>query len=185
MTCFQRTLARVLLAALICLSGLATATVVVRLEIEELAPLSDLVVVGKVTKIESTWNQEQTKIYTKVWIQTEEVLKGPNQLEPVLVKTLGGEVDGVNANFVGAPSFVRGERVLLFLELRTDGEGYLTVGMYQGKYRLVSDPRTGEIQAVRPPPGVGVSAIGLSGEVNGADIRALAEVRDLFQGGAR
>lgn len=167
------------------MAGGALATTVLELQIEDMIPLAPVVVVGEVNQIESSYNSDKTQIHTRVWISPSEVLKGPADLGTVLVKTIGGQVGDKIARLPGAPRFELGERVLVFLEPRQDGEGYLTTGFFQGKFKVFADPKTGRELLLRDVPGRGVSVVGKTGDPLAEPLRSLDDVRALFAGGAR
>lgn len=165
-------------AVLACLlAPLAVATVVVAMDIEDMAAVAPVVVVGEVNRVEADWNPQKTKIYTQVLITPEEVLKGPRQLGTVKLKMLGGRVGDVVADMIGAPHFEQGERVLVFLEPRKDNDGYLTIGMYQGKFKVFRDPDTGEELLLRDGPAPGVRIVGADAARGAEPALRLADVR--------
>jgi hypothetical protein len=73
----------------------------------------------------------------------EEVLKGELSEVEVTIKELGGTVGGLRSWIFGSPEFVLGERVLLFLTANPDGT-MRVLSLYQGKFAIVVDSRTGE-----------------------------------------
>ena len=163
----------------------AAATVVLQLEIEDMIPMAPVVVIGEVNKVEASYNAEKTKIHTRAWITPTEILKGPAELGTVVVKTIGGQVGDTVARLPGAPSFVEGERVMVFLEPRKDKDGYLTVGLYQGKFKVFRDPATGKDMLLRDTPERGVSVVAKGANHFDAKVRSLDEVRALFAGGGK
>jgi len=163
----------------------ASATVVLQLEIEDMIPMSPVVVIGEVNKVEASYNADKTKIHTRVWISPSEVLKGPKDLGTVVVKTIGGQVGDTFAYLPGAPKFTPGERVLVFLEPRKDGDGYLTIGFYQGKFKIFRDPATGRDMLLRDVPSRGVGVVAKDANHFDSKVRSLAEVRALFAGGGK
>jgi hypothetical protein len=116
-------------------SALASATVMIRLDVPELAKRADAVVVGKVLKMESRWTGDGRQIVTDVHIQVDEPLKGaPAQI--LIVQQPGGVVGDIGQMVSGLASFKPSEEVVLFLESRGNGKRYLVSGMAQGKYRV-------------------------------------------------
>ncbi len=169
----------------LCLGLPAAATVVLQLEIEDLVPMAPVVLVGEVNRVEASWNADRTKIYTRAWISPEEVLKGNKALGTVVVKTIGGSVGDVHAELPGAPEFTPGERVLVFLEPRQDGEGYLTIGFYQGKFKVFVDHKSGEEMLLRATPERGVRVVAQKANHYDSRLRSLDEVRALIAGGGK
>jgi hypothetical protein len=77
--------------------------------------------------------------------------------------------------------------VLVFLEPREDGDGYLTLGLYLGKFKVFNDPKTGREMLLRPglKPGVTIYRAVESNRVE--TVKTLDEVRALVHkaGGGR
>lgn len=111
----------------------ASATTMLRVELDELTRSSELVVRGKVERTESHWSQDGMRIFTEVEIAVEEAFKGkkPGRL---LVHQPGGVVDDIGQKVSGLATFERGEEVVLFLTRR--GNGYQVTGLGQGKFRV-------------------------------------------------
>jgi hypothetical protein len=165
---------------------LAGATVLLALEVEDLAILSPVVLVGEVNAVESGWNPQKTRIHTHVLITPIEVLKGPADLGTVKVKFLGGKAGDTMASLPGAPRFEVGEKVLLFLEPRRDQDGYLPVGFYQGKFKVFTDPVTKGEMLLRDGPDLGVKLLGGAAD-RPETVKTLDEVREVLRrmGGAK
>ncbi len=179
------TIGSVVLGLTLALALPAAATVVMQLEIEDMIPMSPVVVIGEVNKVEASFNADKTKIHTRAWITPTEILKGQKDLGTIVVKTIGGQVGDTVAVLPGAPRFEQGERVMLFLEPRKDGDGYLTIGFYQGKFKIFRDPATGKDMLLRDTPERGVSVIAKGANHYDTKVRSLAEVRALFAGGGK
>lgn len=169
------------------MASAASATVLIALEVEDLAVMSPVVLVGEVNAIEAGWNSNGTKIHTRVLITPTEVMKGPSDLGTVTVKFLGGKVGDTVAHLPGAPRFEVGEKVLVFLEPRKDREGYLPVGFYQGKFKVFRDPNTQQEMLLRDGPDLGVKLVGGKYDQRPETVKTLDEVRDILRrlGGAR
>jgi hypothetical protein len=163
------------------MAPLAAATVLVALEVEDLAVMSPVVLVGEVNAVESGWNPGKTQIHTRVLITPLEVLKGPGDLGTVKVKFLGGQAGDTVARLPGAPRFEVGEKVLVFLEPRKDKDGYLPVGFYQGKYKVFTDPSTKKEMLLRDGPELGVKLVGGVGASRPEAIKTLDEVRGILK----
>jgi hypothetical protein len=176
------------LGVLVVLMASATsATVLLALDVEDLAVMSPVVLVGEVNTVESGWNSDRTKIHTRVQITPVEVMKGPSDLGTVTVKFLGGKVGDTVAHLPGVPRFEVGEKVLVFLEPREDKEGYLPVGFYQGKFKVFRDPDTRKEMLLRDGPDLGVKLVGGVYDQRPETVRILDEVRSILRrvGGAR
>jgi len=123
------------LAAPHALDARAHASVVEALDLDALVRESDAVVVARVIRQSSLYD-DRGRIVTDVEMQVEEVEKGdavPGAA--VVVRRLGGIVDGRGMRIEGEPSFEDGELVLLFG--KRGQRAYLRpVGMSQGAVRV-------------------------------------------------
>ena len=117
----------------------ATATIMRPLTVEALATRSQAVVRATVRQHHSAWDSAKKRIYTFTELTVTEVISGVAP-ETVVVRTIGGEVDGVGMKVSGTPRLVDNQDVVLFL--RTDpsaADGFTVVGMSQGLYRVEKD----------------------------------------------
>ncbi len=109
------------------------ATIMQRLEVEELARNSTDVFHGQIVSTQTYWNAELTRIYTGVNVRISESFKGfARPGETVRVAQLGGEKDGFKTDYAGRPEFTAGESVVLFTT-RTRNNELTVVGLKQGK----------------------------------------------------
>jgi hypothetical protein len=120
----------------------AHATIVIRAGVEDLTDKATVVVRGEVTHVESLWNEAHTTIQTKARIRVAAVLKGEAGAE-IVATFPGGQVGEDRMKVSGVPAFEKGEEVVIFLWKNRDGD-YLPLGLNQGKFRIETDPRTGE-----------------------------------------
>ncbi len=115
---------------------------------EVLAREADSIVVGTVTaKVETGLVKfpalEGEITYTDHFIQVDHYLKSPMGQEELLVRTLGGTVEGLSIDAPDEPEFTPGERVVLFLCKDTGElfdlpeEGFTVLGLFQGKYTVI------------------------------------------------
>lgn len=102
----------------------AEATVVVPLTREELATQSDLVVRATVLSRRSAWNDDHTQIMSWTRIRVTEYLKGTGDRE-LVIRQIGGEVDGLASAIPGDGRLVPGQHAVLFLR-RGEGVVFLT-----------------------------------------------------------
>lgn len=125
------------------------------MSLEEIAAQADVVVLGTVESITSSWSDDGRMIVTRASIAVERALKGGPRAG-VVVETPGGRVGDVALVASGAPVFRVGERVVLFLEPAGEkgagpgasggGAGpslHAVVGWNQGRMTVRRDPRTG------------------------------------------
>ncbi|MFP5265689.1 MAG: putative Ig domain-containing protein, partial [Blastocatellia bacterium] len=139
------------LALLICLlaaAGSALATTVVTPSDDDLIIGARAIVRAKVLSIESGFDERHTSIYTYITLKVQEVLKGEITERRIVIKELGGQVGDRISVIYGNPHFMRGERVLLYLDTWKDGS-LRTYQMFLGKFSVVKDPKTGHEFAVR------------------------------------
>jgi hypothetical protein len=143
------------LVAALALVAPASATVAVPLDDADLASDAVIVMVGRVTAIESHWDPARARIFTDIRLAVDEVIAGDVSTSEVTVRQAGGRVGGVENWIEGSPTFHRGERVLVFLAERADGTLRIA-HLYQGKFSIQHDAVTGDDFAVRDdtPPGV-------------------------------
>ena len=119
-----------------------SASRVVHMSARQMADNSVLVVTGRVSGVESYWNEKNTKIFTKTTITIDETFKGDRRARIELIQ-LGGIVGNIKVNVEGALKWTEDEEVLLFLE-PYDAGTYQVSGLSQGKFLVERDPDTGE-----------------------------------------
>jgi len=108
--------------------------------IDALARNSEVVAVGKVTGMRGEWDQNKTRIVTRVTVAVSEYLKG-NAGAVMTITSPGGEVDGVGEWYSHTARFKKDEDVVVFAE--KDKKGNLRVaGGEQGKLDIKKDAQT-------------------------------------------
>ena len=132
----------ILLPALLSVSP-SRATTVRRMDVESLTVLSSCVVEGTVLRVGSAWDESRTRIHTDIDFEVSRVLSGACAPGLRTLRTLGGAVDRTAMSIPGAPTFETGEKLVLFLE---DGSLFPTVGLFQGKLTVETDPGTGDVR---------------------------------------
>ena len=126
-------------AAVLGTALVAEATIMVPLSLEELTANSRTVVRGTVRQSQSVWGKSHKRIYTLTELEVSEVIRGQAP-KTILVRTLGGEVEGIGMKVSGTPKFVADQDVIVFLRPDPMSEGgFMTVGMSQGLYRVEKD----------------------------------------------
>jgi hypothetical protein len=143
LTCFA-----LLSLALLGWTALACASMLVQQSPEQLGTQSDVVVLGRVEGSQSYWNDQHTKVYTRVRIAVDQTYKGTPGTRLELVQ-LGGTVGPLQVTAHGAPTWRVGEEVLVFAERGKAGE-FRVSGFSQGKFGIVRDARTGEARVLAP-----------------------------------
>jgi hypothetical protein len=107
----------------------------VKISLEDLTKRTDLILVGKVKRIECEWNGDSTRIFTYVTIAVEIPIKGVSGAEELTIRQLGGTVDSLTLWVSDTPQFKQGEEVLVFLE-PVERAHYSVVGWFQGKFTI-------------------------------------------------
>ncbi len=133
----------------------------VRKSIEELTSEADSILIGKVEKIESRWNEEKTLIYTYVTIsvsQYTKTLSGMAEVKEVIVRVRGGEVGDIGLKVSDTPQFREGEEVFLFLRMEKLPL-FSVAGLFQGKYTIEEGRVKNRILGLDVPLGSFISQI--------------------------
>lgn len=111
---------------------------------EQLTRSAEMIIVGSVTEVTSSWTPDRSRIVSLVTIHIEESLKGAPATATVTLTVPGGEVDGVGELYTHAPRFRADEQVVVFG--RRDAQGSLRVaGGDQGKVTVLRDERSGRL----------------------------------------
>lgn len=119
------------------LSAPAGATVMLKVELPELVGRADVIFVGKVTKLESHWTEDRKHIVTDATFQVVQNVRGVDSTKTVVIRSMGGVVNGVGMRVFGSPQFSLGQEALLFADQR-QGHHYVT-GMTQGVFTVSRD----------------------------------------------
>jgi subtilase family serine protease len=143
--------ATLLLIALALVAAPAPASIVVPMADDDLIVGADVIVLGRVSRIESHRDAVTDEIETYVTVEIEDVLKGLLSGNEVTLRERGGIVGDRMAWMFANPEFEVGERALLFMDQRADGT-LRTYQYYMGKFTIVTDPATGDLAAVRGVP---------------------------------
>ena len=123
-------------ALLLLLPYLALATIVPRLDLQQLARSSELIVHGRVLRHWSDWDRAHQFIWTHYLLQVTEPLKG-RLSAAITVSEPGGAVAGTRMRVPSLPEYADGEEVVVFLE-RTPLGYWRCRGWGQGKYTVVA-----------------------------------------------
>jgi hypothetical protein len=133
------------LACSVCLASALQATSIVPADMGELSHDAVAIVVGRVTAIDARWTAGRRGIETLVTLEAETYLKG-SLGQSVQFVVPGGELGRFRNVVVGAPRFVAGERIVVFLGARGPSIPFV-LGFNQGVFR-VGDSRD---ELVTPP----------------------------------
>ena len=129
---------------LVCGMNYTTFAQQMAVELKDLSVGADVIITGKVTQQSSSWNDDNTRIYTKATIQVDEYLKGINNGSSITVTYLGGEVGDVGEMYSHMPRFQENEEVLVFLKKDNKNSEYKVFNGENGKISVIDDPKTGE-----------------------------------------
>ncbi|MEJ2634794.1 MAG: hypothetical protein P8184_05825 [Calditrichia bacterium] len=110
--------------------------------LEKLALEAEMIVTGKVTQLESNWNEKQTRIYTTITINADQFLKGEQSDHTITIKEPGGEVGETGELYTHVPKFSMNEEVLLFVK-KDKSNNLRVAGGAKGKLSIITDKNTG------------------------------------------
>jgi hypothetical protein len=122
---------------LLVVSTASWATIVRPFTLRGLATEAHEVVRGEVVDQEVLYDAWWDRVYTHTTVRVAEAIGGdvrPGDL--IVVRQLGGELDGLETILIGTADFTLGDDVVLFT--RTDGALHYLVGMAQGSYFVVA-----------------------------------------------
>lgn len=120
-----------------CLFYSINATTFAPTTLEKFVNTSTIVVIAKVEKVESRWDDKHTKIYTYTTVSVLETIKGKEVPDSIVLQELGGKVGNEALAVDGAAQFNEGEEVLLFLIYHRDR--YWLHSMAMGKFNIVKE----------------------------------------------
>jgi len=114
--------------------------------LDEVVKHSDVVVDGKVTRVESRWADDGDRIVTDVVIEIADVEKGRvNKGSRVYLRVPGGQAGSIVTYAHLFPRFKEGEEVMVFLKADQRKTGYYGIAsVYRGKLAINTDEETGE-----------------------------------------
>ncbi len=123
-------------------------SLVAKVDVATMTTEADLIVSGTVSKrLGTTRKTDQTgedMVYTRWQIIPDQALKGQGN-QPIIVWTAGGQYLTTVVDAEDQPTFVVGQRVLVFLQQLPDvNNAYRTVGEFQGKFSLSNTGSTAE-----------------------------------------
>ena len=139
----------ILVSLLLALAVPLSASQFVQLSFDQVARESAYVVRGHVIETWSAWDSSHETIFTYATVRVSRYfgeLAGPDTL---VVREVGGTVDGYTQEAIGFPAIRRGEQVVLLLSQWDDGSEYRMHAFNQSKYLvrerngievLVADP---------------------------------------------
>ena len=106
----------------------------VELPFEQVATESQLIVRGSVERTFSAWDSAHEVIFTYATVRVDRYFGDTAGSETLVVREVGGSVDGYTQEAIGFPAIREGEDVVLMLAKWEDGEDYRIHAFNQGKY---------------------------------------------------
>ncbi len=138
----RRLLSRASAVLVLCVAAVATATVVVRADLDTLTKHSDLIVDATVKSKTVAFDAAGGSIWTEYRLTVHQTLLGELP-ETLVVSAPGGEVAGLIQEMHGAAAMIEGQRAALFLE--NEAGRYLVLGEAQGCLTVKKDAKTGRL----------------------------------------
>ncbi|GAC1660059.1 MAG: hypothetical protein NVS9B15_24230 [Acidobacteriaceae bacterium] len=119
-------------------ASLATATTVVPQTIEQLTKASTVVVSAHAQRSWVSWDAQHHLIFTYTVLAVTKTLAGP-AMDQVLVRQMGGSLDGITQKVSGVQHLQRDQDAVLFLHPAVpDGSGaFVITGLMQGQFQYV------------------------------------------------
>ncbi len=142
---------RPILTAIFCfaLTGLAAASIVLKLDLPGLVERSEVIVEGRCVATRAH-RDELGGIATEVSFRVEQGYRGAAAGRLIRFSVPGGELDGKAFVIPGVPVFRPGDEVLVFLTRETARGIRMPVGLGQGRLFIERDPATGARRLRRP-----------------------------------
>src|SRR5688500_5156850 len=116
---------------------------------DQVARESQFIVRGTIGETFSAWDDAHEVIYTYATVRVNRYFGESTGPDTVMIREVGGTVDGYTMEAIGFPAIRSGEDVVLMLSLWEDGADYRIHAFNQGKYlvrnrggveTLVADP---------------------------------------------
>ena len=177
----------ILVSLLLALAVPLSASQFIELPFDQVARESTYAIRGQVTETWSAWDASHDVIYTYATVRVTRYFGEATGPDTLVVREVGGTVDGYTQEAIGFPAIRRGEQVVLFLSQWDDGSEYRMHAFNQGKYLvqmrsgrevLVADPvKQGEARIARD------ERMSISTEAAGLGIEEFAAMVDAARAG--
>ena len=132
------------------LSGVAEATTMIQLSLNQLVDASDTVVRGTVTEMWTEADPRTGTIWTHAQVDISSVLKGNPAQDVIILEQPGGQLGHHGTIVEGVARFSVGEEGYFFVEELASGR-MVSTGMFQGKFNIILDPYSQKELAIRFP----------------------------------
>ena len=109
-----------------------------RMELPQLVKQSDSIVQGHVDDVSVQWDSTRNIALTSITITVDDPMKGERR-RSIVIRQIGGKVGALTMGVSGMPQFEKGEQVIVFLKMQSDGT-FMVLGLNQGKYRSLRIP---------------------------------------------
>jgi hypothetical protein len=127
------------------------ATTLAPADFEEMVSSSQVIVRGRVERVEALLNGPRRAIERVVTLAVLDDLKG-DAASTVVFRVPGGQVGRYRRVMVGAPDFTQGDEVIVFLKGRSPVVP-MPFGLSQGVYRVHAGAHGREVMPFAPEPG--------------------------------
>jgi hypothetical protein len=112
------------------------------LTLDKLAQQSEVIAAGTVTSMTSEWNEDKSRIQTRVQVAVEDPIKGTSTGSSISIVIPGGEVEGIGELYTHSVKFQQNEEVVVFAAKDDKGNLRVTNGE-QGKFLVKKDNASG------------------------------------------
>jgi len=124
----------ILVTLLLALAVPLSASQFVQQPFDQVAREAGYVVRGHVVDTFSAWDSAHDVIYTYATVRVQRYIGETTGPDTLVVREVGGTVDGYTQEAIGFPMIRQGEQVVLFLSQWDDSADYRIHGFNQGKY---------------------------------------------------
>jgi len=120
----------------------------VELPFDQVAREATVVVRATIGPVTSAWNDSHEVIFSTARVEVKDYIAGEGP-SVILLREVGGTVDGYTQQAVGFPTLREGQEVVLFLTKWDDGSDWRIYAYNQGKY-IVREVRSRELAMPDP-----------------------------------
>ncbi|MCK6508897.1 hypothetical protein L6R29_02875 [Myxococcota bacterium] len=130
------------LAAFFLASPFTQATIIVKLDDQQMAQRAHTIIQGRVLSVNARWHAKDRRIYTYIKIAVIQRFKGDPQQQEIDIRQVGGAIHSIGSHVPGSARFKAGEETLVFLERQHNPRYFHVMGMAYGKLAILEDPKT-------------------------------------------
>jgi hypothetical protein len=116
----------------------------------ELTTAADMIIIGKVQEMNSEWNDQKTRIYTRVTLSVDECMKGDPSVQSIELRQPGGEIGEIGEFYSHTAKFAEEEEVLLFVEKDKQNKLHICHGI-NGKFSIKLNQLTKQVMINNRP----------------------------------